>query len=94
METTALYIGYAILAIFGFALIALALFTVCAIVMGIYRIVTTKQTIRFMQRTEAKATNEGAKAAYDYLIKHGCSKSDTLEDVARLIDKHSKRHNL
>ena len=94
METTALYIGYAILAIFGFALIALALFTVCAIVMGIYRIVTTKQTIRFMQRTEAKATNEGSKAAYDYLIKHGCSQSDTLEDVARLIDKHSKRHNL
>lgn len=94
METTALYIGYAILAILGLALTALALFTVYLTAIGIYRIVTTKQTIRFMQRAEAKATNEGAKAAYDYLIKHGCSQSDTLEDVARLIDKHSKRHNL
>ena len=94
METIALYIGYAILAIFGFALTALALFTLYLTAIGIYRIISTKLTIRFMQRAEAKATNEGAKAAYDFLIKHGCSQSDTLEDVAYLINKHSKRHNL
>lgn len=94
METTAFYIGYAILAILGLAIVALALFTVYLTAVGIWRIVTTKQTIRFMQRAEAKATNKGAKAAYDFLIKHGCSQTDTLEDVAHLIDKHSKRHNI
>lgn len=94
METTALYIGYAVLAVLGLALASLAGFTVYLTAVGIYRIIYAKTSIRFMKRAEAKAINKGGRCAYEYLIKHGCSEDDTLRDVANKIEKHKIRHKL
>lgn len=94
METIALYIGYAVLVVLGLVLAALAGFTVYLTAVGIYRIIYSKKSIRFMIRAEAKAINKGGRCAYEFLIKNGCSESDTLKDVADILEKHKIRHKL
>ncbi len=94
METTALYIGYAVLAILGLALLAFAIFTLYLVVLGFHRIITTNQTIWFMKKSEAKAFNKGGWCAYNYLIKLGCPTDITLEEVANRLRKHQNYYKL
>lgn len=94
IETVAIYIGYAILGILGLAILALAVFTIILVGVGIYRIVTTKTTIRFMQKPEAQATGAGLQAAYDLMIQKGCKEYWTLKEVHNHIEKFHKLHNL
>lgn len=94
METIALYIGYTIIAIIGIALLAIAIFTLYLTVIGFYRILSTKQTIRFMQKAEARATAEGVQAAYDLLIKKGCSDLKTLGEVKESLRRFRMRNKL
>lgn len=94
METAALYIGYAVLGILGLALLLLALFILWTTIIGIHRIVTTKQTIRFMRKAEAKATYEALQVALQYLISKGAPKQYTLEEVEALIEKFRKEYKI
>lgn len=91
MTTIALYIGYIVLGIFGLILVAFALFALWLTIEGFYRIITTKQTIRFMRKPEKKATYEVLKVALQTLLSHGASKQDTLAEIECLIEKFRKR---
>lgn len=90
METAALYIGYAVLGILGLALLLFALFVLWVTIIGAHRIITTKQTIRFMRKSEEKLTYEALEAALQYLLSQGASKHHTLEEVELLIEKFRK----
>ncbi len=94
MNTTALYIGYAVLAVVGLALAGIAVLMTYATIIGLYRITCDKKTIRFLTRAEAKNINKTSRCAYRYLIEHGCSDSDTLKEVKNKIERHKARHNL
>lgn len=94
IENLAVYIGYAILGILGLAILALALFTLILVSVGIHRIVTTKSSIRFMQKHEARATSAGLQAAYNLMIQKGCKEYWTLREVRNLIEKFNKHHQI
>lgn len=90
MNTIALYIGYVILGILGFALLVLAMLVLWLTVAAFYRIIKTKQTIRFMCKYENKVAYDAMKTALQYLLSKGASRNDTLETVESLIEKFRK----
>lgn len=94
METAALYIGYAVLGVLGLALLLLALFILWATIVGIHRIVTTKQTIRFIRQAEAETTYEALQVALQYLLSKGAPKHYTLEEVETLIEDFRKAYKI
>lgn len=94
MEIIALYIGYFILGVFGFVLLVFALFSLWLTIAGVRRIITTKQTIRFMRKYEEKATYEVLNMALQTLLLRGASKNNTLEEIEYLIERFRKRCNI
>jgi len=90
MNTIALYIGYVILGILGLALLVLVILVLWLTVAAFYRIIKTKQTIRFMCKYENKVAYDAMKTALQYLLSKGASRNDTLETVESLIEKFRK----
>lgn len=94
MNTIALYIGYAILGILGLALLVFAILVLWLTVAAFYRIIKTKQTIRFMRKSEEKVTYYAMKTALQYLLSKGASINDTLGTVEELIEKFRKTNRI
>ena len=83
MNTIALYIGYVILGILGFALLVFAILVLWLTVAAFYRIIKTKQTIWFMRKYEDKVAYYAMKTALQYLLSKGASRNDTLDTVEK-----------
>lgn len=94
MNTIALYIGYAILGILGLALLVFAILVLWLTVAALYRIIKTKQTIRFMRKSEEKVTYYAMKTSLQYLLSKGASINDTLGTVEELIEKFRKTNRI
>lgn len=87
METTALYIGYAILGIIGIALFNVILSVGYLTIVCCWRIFKTRQTIRFLQKFENQASYDTVKAALDSLQKQGFNENLTLKKIEESIER-------
>lgn len=90
METTALYIGYAILGIIGIALFNIILSVAYLTIVCCWRIFKTRQTIRFLQKPEEQTSYDGVRAALNLLHKKGFKENLTLKEIEELTERVRK----
>lgn len=94
METTALYIGYAVMVLIVIALIGMSLLVLSGTALGLYRILKYKQTSRFIRKHETKAMYKTCKVAVQFLISKGVSPENTLEEALGMIEKYKKHFKI
>lgn len=91
METTALYMGYLLMGLIALVLVGTYLLVLYATVMGLYRIIKYKQTIRFLKKHEQKNIYKACKVAVQFLISKGVTRDYTLEEVLNTIENYRRR---
>lgn len=94
MEELATYTGYAVLILLLTAVILFCLIVLYSTITTTYRIGYRKITIFFLEKTENKATYKAANAALEYLLKVGCTETQTLKGVKLLIEDFKKRYKI
>ncbi len=94
METIALYIGYIVIGLIALILVGALLLILYVIIIGWYRIIKYKQTIRFFTKHQAKDMYKACKVAAQFLISKGASPDNTLEEVLNMIENYRKRYKI